>query len=397
MDHEHSDELNQILGTAPPFTRRVTLWRDLLPTGERAPAEGTLLYGRRHQSDREHHLQLISREPEPGLQPLARLGAPADGLLGIQPGDPPEALDPDGPVELSLLDPAAYGARNRGLLLARELPQRSAALVGFGSVGSRMGPELARLGVTLHLLDPDLLEEQNPIRWGLPASFRRDTGRPKVEVAAEMLRDAFPVARVTPHRRDVVVEAHWFHQFLEQEQPDLVVVSTDTRDSCLLVNDLCVACRLPALFVALSDAAASVRLEVVDLAREPGCHRCSSAAEGLSAGGFDPRRATHLTYGVDTADTGSAAVPALSADINLGSAVATKLALAILAGEDWRRTTRNGAQHGRVLFFSHEPDCWIFSEALQKVSYQPEPDPTCPTCGEPKLDQIDPPPPSPNQ
>ena len=134
--------------------------------------------------------------------------------------------------------------------------------------------------------------------------------------------------------------------------------------------------KIPLLVVSLSDGASSVRIEVVAPASEGPCHLCSTLAED----GVGPRiasRASRKPYGVDLEPS---AVPALPVDVTLGATLATKVALLVLAGEDWKSYFRNGEQRGNVLFVGLRPDFWVFEQAWDRLVYPAEPHPDCPQC-----------------
>jgi hypothetical protein len=79
------------------------------------------------------------------------------------------------------------------------------AVIGAGGTGSIECQQLAHLGaVWITVIDPDLVEETNLNR--LVGSIPSDVGRPKVEVAARMIRTINPQATVIPLRADIVDE-----------------------------------------------------------------------------------------------------------------------------------------------------------------------------------------------
>jgi len=76
-------------------------------------------------------------------------------------------------------DPAASG-----------LQQGTVALVGTGSIGSPAAKLLAQSGIgTLRLLDQDILDAGNAIRWEVG---RSGAGRPKVQVLTDLITANFP-------------------------------------------------------------------------------------------------------------------------------------------------------------------------------------------------------------
>lgn len=265
--------------------------------------------------------------------------------------------------------------RNRILALPgiAALRDRTVLLVGLGSVGSDIGARLCRLGVRVIGCDPDILVMENLVRWGLVVRPQDALGLTKAQVFRDTLAAAVPGAQVEGHAIDVVRQAPAFAALLRWAQPDLLIAATDTRDSRRAVNAVALQAQRPALFVGLSDGAASARIELME---PPGpCHLCAMAAEQP----LELLRTSRTPYAL--AEMDPVAVPALPVDIAIGAALATRLALLRLSGQEWRTYLHNGAQRGNVLFFSLRPDHWVFEEAWQRLIYDVERRPYCPACG----------------
>ena len=114
--------------------------------------------------------------------------------------------------------------------------RRSRALViGAGGLGSPVSLYLAAAGVgTLGLVDFDVVDASNLHRQVLYGAS--DVGRPKLEVAAERLRET------NPHT-ELVLHAARFERSNARElirQYDLVIDGTDNFPTRYLVNDACV-------------------------------------------------------------------------------------------------------------------------------------------------------------
>lgn len=294
----------------------------------------------------------------------------------LSPGPPLTATRKGQPVRVIVSDAVHYRDRVSSLPVADRLVGKTVLLVGLGSVGSAMGALLARIGVRIVGCDPDLLLMENLIRWGMPASLNRHVGRPKASVFAELIRETVPDAQVDTHALDVVREEARFLDLVTTAKPDLIIAATDTRDSRRVINAAAVLRKTPLLVVALSDGASSVRIEVVPSAIHGPCHLCSTLAED-GAGPRMASRASRKPYGVDLEPS---AVPALPVDVTLGATLAAKIALLVLAGEDWRAYFRNGEQSGNVLFVGLRPDFWVFEQAWDRLVYPAEPHPACPQC-----------------
>ena len=139
-------------------------------------------------------------------------------------------------------------------------------LVGVGGLGSPAALYLAAAGVgTLGLVDDDRVDRSNLQRQVLYGE--RDVGRPKVEAAAERLRDLNP---------NVVIEQHPERLGLENVERlvagyDLVLDGSDNFQTRYLINDACVIAGKPLVWGAVLRFEGQVALFAV-----PGgpCYRC---------------------------------------------------------------------------------------------------------------------------
>lgn len=304
-----------------------------------------------------------------------------DDLLRAASREQPDVDEPTRSVVVDK-DPSRYRDRVLALPAAAAILGKTALIAGLGSVGSEIGARLVRLGARVVGCDPDVLRVENLIRWGLPASIEHHAGAPKALVWQEMLEATVPGARVAGHVLDVVQQATSFDALVAATRPDLLIAATDTADSRRMVNAMAARHGVPALFVGLADGAASVRVEVVEDARGGPCHLCATVAEGGRGGTADPGARSRTPYATDRQEEGDArAVPALPIDVALGALIAARIALRMLAGEDFQTLLRNGDQKGNVLFLSLQPGWWVFEDAWDRFVYQVERDPDCPACG----------------
>ena len=92
----------------------------------------------------------------------------------------------------------AFGADGQ-----EKLARMRVAIVGLGGTGSVAMQQLAHLGVgSIHLIDPDAIEITNLNR--VVGSNTESVGRPKVEVAANLIRVINPNAKISCHGESVV-------------------------------------------------------------------------------------------------------------------------------------------------------------------------------------------------
>ncbi|HEY0511544.1 MAG TPA: molybdopterin-synthase adenylyltransferase MoeB [Thermoanaerobaculia bacterium] len=130
-----------------------------------------------------------------------------------------------------------------GTLGQRKLKAAKVLTIGTGGLGSPLGLYLAAAGVgTLGLVDFDVVDESNLHRQVLFG--RASVGRPKVQAAAERLRDVNPHIKVVPHetRLDSSNALELFRDY------DLIVDGTDNFPTRYLVNDACVLLGKPNVY-----------------------------------------------------------------------------------------------------------------------------------------------------
>ncbi|UZW57652.1 ThiF family adenylyltransferase [Sphingobium sp. JS3065] len=153
------------------------------------------------------------------------------------------------------------------------------AVIGAGGTGSIECQQLAHLGAALiTVIDPDLVEETNLNR--LVGSVPSDVGRPKVEIAARMIRAINPDAMVIPLQADIVDEdlAKLIATF------DFVLLCTDSHASRAVVNQAAYQYLVPVIDMGVSitvadGAVTHITGRVQMLAPELPCLTCSNALD----------------------------------------------------------------------------------------------------------------------
>ncbi|MBO8183806.1 MAG: ThiF family adenylyltransferase, partial [Archaeoglobus sp.] len=109
-------------------------------------------------------------------------------------------------------------------------------IVGCGGLGAPIARLISRLGVgNLTLIDNDIVEIENLNREGFKAD---DIGRNKAEVLKEKIEKIYPF-----HSPNIeAIPENVLSLQLDEivESMDLVITSTDTMNSRLFVNDVCV-------------------------------------------------------------------------------------------------------------------------------------------------------------
>lgn len=115
-----------------------------------------------------------------------------------------------------------------------KLLEAKVLLIGAGGLGSPAAMYLAAAGVgTLGIVDFDTVDISNLQRQILHGN--KDVGRPKVDSAADRLRDINPDVNVVPHREPITS-----HNALEIiRQYDIVLNGSDNFPTRYLINDAC--------------------------------------------------------------------------------------------------------------------------------------------------------------
>ena len=130
-----------------------------------------------------------------------------------------------------------------GLEAQRKLRAGRVLCIGAGGLGSPVALYLAAAGVgTLGIVDPDVVDESNLQRQLLHGT--KDVGRPKLDSAADRLRD------INPH---VQIENHAVRLSRENAleivgQYDVVIDGTDNFPTRYLSNDVCVLLKKPNIY-----------------------------------------------------------------------------------------------------------------------------------------------------
>jgi molybdopterin/thiamine biosynthesis adenylyltransferase/rhodanese-related sulfurtransferase/molybdopterin converting factor small subunit len=252
------------------------------------------------------------------------------------------------PGELPDLTTEEYARYSRHLILPevgvdgqRRLKAAKVLIVGTGGLGAPLGLYLAAAGVgTLGLVDFDDVDASNLHRQVLFGT--KDVGRPKIEAAAERLRDINP---------NVTIRA--FETRLTSENAldivrdfDVVVDGTDNFPTRYLVNDACVLTGKPNVYGSIFRFEGQA--SVFGLPDGP-CYRCLYPEPPPP--GLVPSCAEGGVLGV---------LPGI-----VGSIQANETIKLILGGGELLK--------GRLLLF----DAWTMGFRELKIRR----DPACPVCG----------------
>lgn len=220
--------------------------------------------------------------------------------------------------------------RDVGLEGQARLQEARILVVGAGGLGSPAALYLAAAGVgTLGLVDADDVDATNLQRQVVHGTS--DLGRPKVESAAERLRDLNPHVEVVPHR----VRLDRTNALEVVKAYDLVVDGSDNFPTRYLVNDACVFAGVPFVYGAI------LRWDgQVSLFATPGgpCYRCLFREPPPP--GMVPSCSDAGVFGALPGVVGSMqALEALKHVLGVGDSLAGRLLLFDALGSTWREIT----------------------------------------------------------
>jgi molybdopterin/thiamine biosynthesis adenylyltransferase len=257
--------------------------------------------------------------------------------------------------------------RARGLLDLDALRERKVIVAGLGSGGSTVALELAKAGVgRFTLIDPDRLEESNLIRHECDDRY---LGHNKAEAVADLIRHRNPAAEVEALAADVFDLGERLEEAVAGAA--LVVPCTDAEPPKHLLNRLCIAARVPAVYAGVYEK--GVGGEVIRCAGGPAdaCYACVTSV--LKDTAPVPGDAEELDYGAIAADGTLHGAPGLGLDVRLIALLHAKLCLLELLGE--------GRGEANVVLFGTAPVEGLFARRFASTHIDVAPQDGCLVCG----------------
>lgn len=207
--------------------------------------------------------------------------------------------------------------RNAGLTETKILRDKSACIVGCGSLGSTIAASLARAGIgKFFLFDPDRL---SPVNIARHQAGLKDLGRSKANVVCDTIHGINPAISVEAFSFDIVNSSEGFEIFAKSsEKSNIIICTTDTDDSRLLVNDFAVKHKIKAIQAGLHERASSGIVHVYEPDTSEACFACYHN-NILSE---SSKRNENIAYS-DAKDVRDLTIqPGLSAQINLVAEIA---------------------------------------------------------------------------
>lgn len=203
-------------------------------------------------------------------------------------------------------------------------------VVGCGSGGGQVALQLAMSGIRdFTLIDPDVLKPENVIRH---VCGRRFVGRKKVDALEDLLLDRNPSINVRKFDVDVME----FRDFeSEIRETTIVVAATDNEPSRYLINEICVANRIP--FVTARVFTRGIGGEVFSYRPDSdGCLACLESVlqrtkfrEGIHEIDLISEDERNRLYGMEVSEIKDS--PGLNVDISFIASFHTRYALDAIA------------------------------------------------------------------
>ena len=230
-------------------------------------------------------------------------------------------------VEFADVEPQ-LALRRAGILETTILKDKTVLCIGLGTGGAFVAVELAKCGVGRFLLvDRDRLSVGNVVRH--PGGISQ-VGRSKVNVLRDLILDKNPKAHVEVH----AIEANFDNRDVIAglvQAADIVICGTDNRQSKLLINELCVAANIPAIYGGAFRRAYGGQVLRVRPKQSP-CHQCFVALRPDEAADVEISTADDASE-IAYSDRPVAVEPGLSLDVLPIANLLAKLALLELVAD----------------------------------------------------------------
>lgn len=286
-------------------------------------------------------------------------------------------------VSVETYDTNNYHSRYRALAITEGLSQKKVALVGVGSIGTKVARELAKHGVELLVFDPETVEIENPYRLGLGTPPELLIGRNKCAACKDDIHLNLPASNVYAFPFDVAESPGRFSEALTERRPDVIVLSADTADGIATTNAQARRMEIPVIHIALSDGAESGQIHMITGKSDDPCLLCMQPPADISV----VRSPSLRPYAEDLGDT-QRGVPALSVDTTIIASLATKIVLAFLATGDATDYFTQMGNRGQIMWFSTTPNTWVMEDFAQKIVASVLKTERCPGCWTPDVSDV---------
>lgn len=302
---------------------------DLGPQPSPSSEQAAILLADRIDAAPEMHVHIVLTRSDESSTDAATFAAP-DGSFHRATGRE-VANGSKQPIEVYFADvQPELATRRAGILETTVLSDKTVLCIGVGTGGAHAAIELAKCGVGRFILvDRDRLTVGNVVRH--PGGISQ-VGRYKVRVVRDLIHEKNPAADVSVHPVDLTYENQETIGGLVA-QADVVICGTDNRPSKLLINQLCIAAGITAIYGGAFRRAYGGQVLRVRPKQSP-CHQCFVAAMPDEASDVEISTASDAEA-IAYSDRPVAVEPGLSLDVLPIANMLTKLALLeLLAGKN---------------------------------------------------------------
>jgi molybdopterin/thiamine biosynthesis adenylyltransferase len=301
---------------------KVFVFDRVLPELDRAKGN---LYGLEVRRAGERRVVVASTKPKRGLTVVASVVPTRELPLVCREGDSWVVRGQAGdrvPVEVVRWS-TDYAARQAGIVDTSALGRMHLGVIGVSSVGLPISTYAVRSGVgTMTVVDPDTVALENLCRMGFTTD---QINMPKVQAAAEILSAINPLADIRPVAKPL-------QSLLDDPNDplgsaDLIVAAASNAVGFALAAEY--HHRIPIIFPAMYRRGIAGEI-FVSGGKSHADRACFACFRGRVGG-----RATESgrTWNYDAPGQELAAQPALGADIGIVTAIASSIAVNILAGD----------------------------------------------------------------
>lgn len=215
-------------------------------------------------------------------------------------------------------------SRNKGILETAVMREKSAVILGCGSVGSLVALELARAGVGKFLLvDTDILEYHNLCRHQCGIA---EVGEYKVDIVKRRILDINPAAQVYAKRNIVEHLSQKDFDLICDGENTIIVGCADNRKADVYSN--MVAARMGCAFISIGFWERALAGEIFYWLPNSNMPCCGCALGGGMSGRVETNN--HHVYSNQVDIEKLKFEPGISVDINFITCIGIKLSLDIL-------------------------------------------------------------------
>ena len=255
-------------------------------------------------------------------------------------------------------------SRNTGILESDIMRDKTAVIIGCGSVGSLVCLELARAGVgTFILIDNDIVEYHNICRHQCNVL---DVGDYKVNALSKRIKGINPTAKVItePHTIERTAKSVLDEYCLKDKT--IIVGCGDNRESDIYANSLSIYYKIPFISIGFWERAAAGEIFYWLPDKNMPCCKC---AIGFGHNMSNRNSVSRRIYTTQSDLNKVSFEPGISADINFVTNIGVKLILDIINTGNKKHTPRLLEYLKQYTFVCNTNNPEIGGEKVEIFSY----------------------------